>query len=86
MKHGDKVYYHRHHGKKKATWLCRIIEVAPVEIEEKQDKSVLEKRIHDKAEERADRYFGEISNFLINHDELVEHLALTEQGKDKIYF
>lgn len=25
MKHGDKVYYHpRHHGKKKATWLCWI--------------------------------------------------------------
>ena len=24
MKHGDKVYYHRHHGKNKATWLCWI--------------------------------------------------------------
>jgi len=27
------------------------------------DKSVLEKRIHDKAEERADKYFSEIRNF-----------------------
>lgn len=35
------------------------------------DKSVLEKHIHDKAEERADKYFKEISEFFYQHDELV---------------
>ena len=35
------------------------------------DKSVLEKHIHDKAEERADKYFKEISEFFYRHDELV---------------
>ena len=35
------------------------------------DKSVLEKRIHDKAEERADRYFEEIRSFILQHKELV---------------
>ena len=35
------------------------------------DKSILEKRIHDKAEERADEYFKEISEFFYQHEELV---------------
>lgn len=35
------------------------------------DKSILEKRIHDKAEERADKYFEEISDFFYQHEELV---------------
>ncbi|MDS1015258.1 hypothetical protein [Lentilactobacillus buchneri] len=35
------------------------------------DKSILEKRIHDKAEERADKYFEEISEFFYQHEELV---------------
>jgi len=50
------------------------------------DKSILEKRIHDKAEERADQYFEEINQFFSNHDELISRLALVEQGKNKIYF
>lgn len=35
------------------------------------DKSILEKRIHAKAEERADKYFEEISDFFNQHEELV---------------
>lgn len=35
------------------------------------DKSVLEKRIHEKAEQRADKYFDEISEFFYQHEELV---------------
>ncbi|MCX7511612.1 hypothetical protein OSJ94_10505 [Levilactobacillus brevis] len=35
------------------------------------DKSILEKRIHDKAEERANKYFKEISEFFYQHEELV---------------
>ena len=35
------------------------------------DKSILEQRIHDKAEERADKYFKEISEFFYQHEELV---------------
>ena len=35
------------------------------------DKSILEKRIHDKAEKRADEYFKEISGFFYQHEELV---------------
>ena len=35
------------------------------------DKSILEKRIHAKAEERADEYFKEISEFFYQHGELV---------------
>jgi len=49
------------------------------------DKSVLEKRIHDKAEERADRYFREFNNFFHEHSELVNELVLTN-SKEKIYF
>lgn len=49
------------------------------------DKSILEKRIHDKAEERADNYFIEIRDFLHKHDELVNELALT-RTIENVYF
>lgn len=49
------------------------------------DKSVLEKRIHDKAEERANKYFRVLNNFFREHSELVNKLALTN-SKEKIYF
>lgn len=49
------------------------------------DKSILEKRIHDKAEERADNYFNEIRGFFHKQDELVNKLALTN-SKEKLYF
>lgn len=35
------------------------------------DKSILEQRIHDKAEKRADKYFEEIAEFFDQHEELV---------------
>lgn len=51
------------------------------------DKSILEKRIHDKAEERADKYFEEISGFFYQHEELVangrEGLVLKPIAKNK---
>lgn len=50
------------------------------------DKSILEKRIHDKAEERADKYFNEISDFFHKHDELVNELVLKSNKKEKLYF
>lgn len=54
------------------------------------DKSVLEKRIHDKAEERADKYFGEISEFFYQHEELVangrEGLVLKPTSEKSIRF
>lgn len=46
------------------------------------DKSILEKRIHDKAEERADKYFEEINNFFTQHQDL-RHLFL-ESGHESI--
>ncbi len=49
------------------------------------DKSVLEKRIHDKAEERADKYFANIRLFFRAEGDLVNKLALTN-SKEKIYF
>ncbi|MCV3742547.1 hypothetical protein OF387_15035 [Lentilactobacillus hilgardii] len=49
------------------------------------DKSILEKRIHDQAEERADKYFEMIRLFFRDKDELVNKLALTN-SKEKIYF
>ncbi|WP_156319415.1 hypothetical protein [Secundilactobacillus paracollinoides] len=50
------------------------------------DKSVLEKRIHDKAEERADKYFETIRSFFGNERELVNKLALKPSSKEKMYF
>lgn len=35
------------------------------------DKTILEKRIHERAEKRADKYFEEISEFFYQHEELV---------------
>ena len=49
------------------------------------DKSILEKRIHDKAEERADEYFEEISDFFHKHDELANELILTKTIEN-VYF
>ncbi|KZL35702.1 hypothetical protein [Secundilactobacillus collinoides] len=49
------------------------------------DKSILEKRIHTKAEERADGYFRGFNNFFREHSELVNELVLTN-SKEKIYF
>lgn len=49
------------------------------------DKSILEKRIHDKAEERADKYFNEIRSFFNEHDELVNELILTKTIEN-VYF
>ena len=49
------------------------------------DKSILEKRIHAKAEERADKYFAMIRLFFRDEGELVNKLALTN-SKEKIYF
>lgn len=49
------------------------------------DKSILEKRIHDKAEERADKYFKEISDFFHKHDELTNKLILTKTIEN-VYF
>lgn len=56
------------------------------------DKSILEKRIHDKAEERADKYFEEVRSFFESHDELsyFNHEGLymnsSDNGTPKIYF
>lgn len=54
------------------------------------DKSVLEKRIHDKAEERADQYFYEIRDFFFDHEELVNNgqpgLVLKNIGGENIRF
>ena len=49
------------------------------------DKSFLEKRIHDKAEERADNYFNEIRGFFHEHDELANELILTKTIEN-VYF
>ena len=53
------------------------------------DKSILEKRIHDKAEERADEYFEEISDFFYQHKELVangrEGLVLKPIAKNRSF-
>jgi len=49
------------------------------------DKSILEKRIHDKAEERADNYFNEIRGFFHKHDELANELILTKTIEN-VYF
>lgn len=52
------------------------------------DKSILEKRIHDKAEERADKYFEEISSFFGEHEELVIYrlsLKPTDGESPKIF-
>ena len=49
------------------------------------NKSILEKRIHDKAEERADKYFTMIRLFFRDEGDLVNKLALTN-NKEKIYF
>ncbi len=50
------------------------------------DKSILEKRIHDKAEERADKYFEMISSFFRNERELRSALVLKPNSKEKVYF
>ena len=50
------------------------------------DKSVLEKRIHDKAEERADEYFNTIRSFFRNESELVSRLVLKPSSTEKLYF
>ena len=50
------------------------------------DKSILEKRIHDKAEERADKKFEMIRLFFRDEKELVNHLVLKTNGKEKVYF
>lgn len=49
------------------------------------DKSILEKRIHDKAEERVNKYFEGISEFFYQHKELVNELILIN-NKKKVYF
>lgn len=49
------------------------------------DKSVLEKHIHDKAEERADKYFENIRLFFSDEGALVNKLALTNNN-EKVYF
>lgn len=45
------------------------------------DKSALEKHIHDKAEERADKYFETIRSFFRNESELVSKLVLKPSSK-----
>ncbi|MCP9369147.1 hypothetical protein KBX44_06480 [Lentilactobacillus kefiri] len=56
------------------------------------DKSILEKRIHDKAEKRADKYFEEVRSFFESHNELVyyNHEGLfmnpSDNGTPKRYF
>lgn len=50
------------------------------------DKSALEKHIHDKAEERADKYFQTIRSFFMNESELVSRLVLKQSSKEKLYF
>lgn len=53
------------------------------------DKSFLEKRIHDKAEERADKYFETIRSFFGSNGskrELANKLALKPSSKEKLYF
>ena len=52
------------------------------------EKTYLEKRIHERAEKRADKYFDEISSLFESHDELVRYglsLKPTDGESPKIF-